>query len=119
MTNNTNNNFEPYISSITIREWIKWLAYVPDFKKSGMEKINSKRVDELSCEELEEALSIRKQEKMLNLLSKVHSSDITEEEYKEVYDFIDNESLEDLMKSKLSEEEQQEAADKIKHYYYI
>ena len=119
MVEKKNNNFEPYISSITIRELMKWLRYVPDFKKEEMKRINSKRIDELSCEELEVVLDGKKQERMFNLLSRVNSSDITEEEYKEVIDYIDSEPIEDLMKTKLSEKEQQETMDKIKHFYYV
>ena len=33
MTDKKNNDFKPHISSITIRELMKWLRYVPDFKK--------------------------------------------------------------------------------------
>lgn len=119
MAENINDNFEMYISPITVREWMKWLTYIPDFKKRELERINKKNIDELSCEELEVILESKKDEKMLDLLNKFNSNTIKEDEYREIKNYIDNESIEDLMKSKLTDEELQDAMHNIKNYYYL
>ena len=105
MTDIANNNFEIYISPITIREWMKWLTYIPDFKEWQIKEINKKRIDELSCEELEIVLKSKKEDRMLDLLNKFNSNTIKEDEYIEIKNYMDNESIEDLMKSKLTDKE--------------
>ena len=119
MTDIANNNFEIYISPITIREWMKWLTYIPDFKERQIKEINKKRIDELSCEELEIVLKSKKEDRMLDLLNKFNSNTIKEDEYIEIKNYMDNESIEDLMKSKLTDKELQDAMHNIKNYYYL
>ena len=113
------NSTDTCISKFYVKEWIKWLTYMPDFKRNRIEEINKKRVDDLSVEDLNEILEYKKQEKMLELLKKVQNESATTLEYNEVSDFIDTESIEDLMHNKLTDKENEEAQNKVKRFYYF
>lgn len=113
------NSTDTCISTFYIKEWVKWLSYMPEFRKNRIEEINKKRVDDLSVEDLNEIIEYKKQDKMLELLKKVQNECATTSEYNEVSDFIDNESIEDLMHSKLTDKENEEAQNKVKKFYYF
>ena len=77
------------------REWLKWLAYEPEFEKKRMEYLNSKTIKELTYEELEEALSYKENQVWAKLFRQYGTKDCTEEDYMKVYDFMVNENIED------------------------
>ena len=86
-------------------EWIKWLCYEPEFEKKRIEYFDSKKVSELSYEELEEASKYNRN-KIFARLFKIYGTDkCSEEDYMRVYDYMCNESIEELMLSKLTSEE--------------
>lgn len=86
-------------------EWIKWLSYEPEFEKKRIEYFDTKKVSELSYEELEEA-SKYSRNKIFARLFKIYGTDeCSEEDYMKVYDYMCNESIEELMLSKLTSEE--------------
>ena len=94
-------------------EWTKWLSYEPEFEKKRIEYLNSKKVSELSYKELQEA-SIYSRNKIFAKLFKIYgTSEISEEDYIKVYDYMCNESIEKLMLSKLTTEELQYAKNEI------
>lgn len=96
---NMNGNVSPVV------EWIKWLSYESEFEKQRIKYLHSKRVSELSYEELEEA-SIYSRNKTYARLFKIYdTSECSYENSMRVYDFMCNESIEELMLSKLSTEE--------------
>ena len=94
-------------------EWIKWLSYEPEFESKRIEYLNSKKISELSYEELEEALSYSRN-KILTELFKMYSvNECSEKDYMKVYDYMCNESIEKLMLKKLTFEELQYAEQEI------
>lgn len=94
-------------------EWIKWLSYESEFEKNRIEYLNSKKISELSYEELEEAISYRRN-KIYGRLFKIYgTSECSEEDYMKVYDYMCNESIEKLMLKKLTSEELQYARQEI------
>lgn len=94
-------------------EWIKWLSYEPVFESKRIEYLNSKKILELSYEELEEALSYSRN-KILTELFKMYSvNECSEKDYMKVYDYMCNESIEKLMLKKLTFEELQYAEQEI------
>ena len=94
-------------------EWIKWLSYEPEFEKKRIEYLDSKKVSELSYEELNEA-SIYSRNKMFAKLFKAYGTkECSEEDYIKVYNFMCEESIEKLMLSKLTVEELQYAKQEI------
>ena len=103
-------NINPYI------EWIKWLSYIPEFQRERLQILNSKIVEDISLDELDEIREYKYQTRMLNLLKKYGTSDISKEEYREVYEFMANHSIDDLMLSKLSIEEIRYATEQIKNF---
>lgn len=100
-------------------EWIKWLSYVPDFQKSRIQQLESKTVREISLEELEEIYQYKYQERMANLFKLYGTNNISEAEYLEVYNYMNEKSIKDLMLSKLSKEELSYAKEKIKYFSQI
>ena len=106
-------NVDPYI------EWIKWLSYVPEFQKARIQKLNSKVVEELTLEELDEVRAYKSQIRMLELFKRYGTDQISKDEYMEVYDFMVNQSINKLMLSKLSSKELKYAKDQIQHFSQI
>ena len=106
-------NIEPYI------EWIKWLSYVQKFQKARIQELNSKRIEEMALEELDELRIYKSQIRMLELFKKYGTSEISKDEYMEVYDFMINQSINELMLSKLTLEELKYAKDQIQYFSQI
>ena len=75
-------------------EWIKWLSYVPDFKKKRIDMLNSKLVSDISLEELEEIRKYKEQIEMLELLKRYNDSSTSKDDYMKAYDFLANEDIE-------------------------
>lgn len=106
-------NVDPYI------EWIKWLSYVPEFQKARIQELNSKKVEEMTLEELDELRAYKSQLRMLGLFKIYGTSEISKDKYMEVYDFMVNQSIDELMLSKLSSEELRYAKDQIQYFSQI
>ena len=106
-------NINPYI------EWIKWLSYVPEFQKARIQKLNSKTLKELTKEELNEIKSYKNQLRMLELFKIYGTDKISKDEYMEVYDYMINQSIDELMLSKLSIKELKYAKEQIQYFNQI
>lgn len=102
-----------------IAEWIKWLSYVPESQKSKIQQLESKTVREISLEEIEEIYQYRYQEKMANLFKLYGTNNISEAEYLEVYNYMSEQSIKELMLRKLSKAELSYAKEKIKYFSQI
>ena len=94
-------------------EWIKWLSYEPEFEKSRMKYFDSKKVSELTFEELEEARKYLRNKAFAGLFKMYGTDECSEEDYMKVYDFMCDESIEELMLSKLTSEELRYAKQEI------
>lgn len=86
-------------------EWIKWLNYEPEFEKRRIEYLSSKNTTELSLQELEEISRYRKNKDMANLFKIYGTSECSKEEAKQVYEYMQNTSIEELMLNKLTADE--------------
>ena len=94
-------------------EWIKWLSYEPEFEKKRIEYLDSKKLSELSYEELKEA-SIYSRNKIFARLFQIYGTkECSLENYMKIYDFMCQESIEKFMISKLTPEELQYAKQEI------
>ena len=94
-------------------EWLKWLSYEPEFEKNRIEYFDSKKVSELSLEELAEASRYIKNRVFAELFKIYGASECSKEDYMKVYEYMCNESIEELMISKLTPEELQYAKQEI------
>lgn len=86
-------------------EWIKWLSYKPEFEKKKIEYFDTKKVSELSYEELEEASKYSRNKIFARLFEIYGTDEFFEEDYMKVNDYMCNESIEELTLSKLTSEE--------------
>ena len=100
-------NVDPYI------EWIKWLSYIPEYEKKRIEYFDSKKISELTYEELEEASRYSRNKIFARLFKIYGTRECSEEDYMKVYDYMCSESIEKLMLSKLTSEELQYAKQEI------
>lgn len=100
-------NVSPYL------EWKKWLSYVPEFERKRIEYFDSKKISELSYDELEEASRYRKNQIFAELFQVYGTSECSEENYMMVYNYMSNESILELMLSKLTSEELYHAREEI------
>ena len=104
---NTIGNVSPII------EWIKWLSYEPEFEKKRIEYLDSKKRSELSYEEIEEATNYNRNKNFAELFMVYGTSECSQEDYMRVYDYMCNESIEELMLKKLTSEELKYAKEEI------
>lgn len=100
-------------------EWIKWLSYIPDFQKSRIKYLESKVASDISLEELNEINQYKSQTRMATLFKLYGTNDISRDEYMEVYIYMTEYSIEDLMLSKLSKEELSYAKERIQYFSQI
>ena len=100
-------NVSPYL------EWKKWLSYVPEFERKRIEYFDSKKISELSYDELEEASRYRKNQIFAELFQVYGTSECSEQNYMMVYNYMSNESILELMLSKLTSEELYHAREEI------
>ena len=94
-------------------EWVKWLSYEPEFEKKRIEYFDSKKISKLSLEELEEASKYSRNKVFARLFKIYGTSECSEEDYMKVYNYMCNESIEELMLSKLTSEELRYAKQEI------
>ena len=100
-------NVSPYL------EWKKWLSYVPEFERRRIEYFDSKKISELSYDELEEASRYRKNQIFAELFQVYGTSECSEQNYMMVYNYMSNESILELMLSKLTPEELYHAREEL------
>lgn len=93
-------------------EWIKWLSYNPVHEQDKINYIYSKRVEDLSIDELKEILKYKERNRMSQLFIKYNKGECSEEEYMEVYHYM-GKSITDLMMDKLNSEELTYAKEEI------
>ena len=96
-----------------IIEWIKWLSYEPEFEKNRIEHLNSKGINNLSYEEINELNYYMKRKRMAQLFKKYDNMECSKEEYMEVYSYMSNESIINLMLDKLTIQEIKYANEEI------
>lgn len=97
-------------------EWLKWLSYEPESFQLVKEDLYAREVSTLSLYELEMVKDFRIQEKMLGLFKQYVDGVITEDIAKEIKYFMKENSIEDLMLSKLSSEEVESASRILRDY---
>lgn len=95
------------------KEWLKWLAYESDCEKQRIAYLNSKLVEQLTYEELEEVSRYRRNQNYARLLKEYEMGKCSEEEYMKVYELMCHESIEELMLMKLTTEELEYAKQEI------
>lgn len=97
-------------------EWLKWISYVPSSQESKIKDIKEKEINALSINGLEELRKYETERRIEKLFFNYGSVNISKEEYLEVYDYMEQNSIVDLMLSKLSKEEIKAAEHKIRTY---
>lgn len=103
-----------YFSTISpIMEWIKWLSYESAFEKKRIEYFDSKKISELSPKELKEENKYIKNKTLAKLFEIYALGKCSEKDYIRVYKYMCNESIEELMLSKLTSEELRYAKQEI------
>lgn len=73
----------------------------------------------MTIEELNELKAYKSQIRMLGLFKIYGTSEISKDEYMEVYDFMANQSIDELMLSKLSIEKLRYAKEQIQYFSQI
>lgn len=89
----------------TMAIWMKTTNYLRKDEVEFLNTIKEKNVLDLTVEELEKYSKIKKQMEVSKLLSKYEDHNCTEEEHDLVCDFMDENSIESFMRSRLTEEE--------------
>ena len=92
----------------TLDEWIRFLSYVSPDDESFLNKLNDKSLEQLTTDEIKKYLKIKEQKTMADLFIKYKNKACTRKEHDSVYKYMKN-SLEDFMKSKLTENELNES----------
>lgn len=90
--------------SNVLDEWIRFLSYLKPEELLYLNELNSKILNELTTQEIEQYLKIKKQRAMSELFVKYRNKDCTKKEHDQVIKFMDN-SLKSFMRERLTEEE--------------
>lgn len=98
-------------------QFYRWLSYMPDFYQKYIDNISSKSVDDLSLEELCNYTDFKKQQKVLKELEQFFTDEWYLADIDLIEDYINNHSLSDIKKSKLTDEEYQDVISRIKSKY--
>lgn len=110
-------NVTGHISPYT--EWMKWLSYEPEFLKKRIEILEKKPVSLMTDEELKEISEYKKNRMLVKLFEVYGTCECSKENYMKVYDYMCNQSIEDLMLSKLTYEELNYAKKEINRLRYV
>lgn len=94
-------------------EWIKWLSYVNDDDEKYLSE-NNKSLKEMSLEELKKYQDIQSQLLMCELFKKYSKEQCSKEEHDIVYNYMNN-SIIDLMNTKINDQEREEIEKILKH----
>ena len=94
-------------------EWIKWLSYVNDDDEKYLSE-NNKSLKEMSLEELKKYQDIQSQLLMCELFKKYSKKQCSKEEHDIVYNYMNN-SIIDLMNTKINDKEREEIEKILKH----
>ena len=94
-------------------EWIKWLSYVNDDDEKYLSE-NNKSLKEMSLEELKKYQDIQSQLLMCELFKKYSKKQCNKEEHDIVYNYMNN-SIIDLMNTKINDQEREEIEKILKH----
>lgn len=94
-------------------EWIKWLSYVNDDDEKYLSE-NNKSLKEMSLEELKKYQDIQSQLLMCELFKKYSKKQCSKEEHDIVYNYMNN-SIIDLMNTKINDQEREEIEKILKH----
>lgn len=94
-------------------EWIKWLSYVNDDDEKYLSE-NNKSLKEMSLEELKKYQDIQSQLLMCELFKKYSKKQCSKEEHDIVYNYMNN-SIIDLMNTKINDQEREEIEKNLKH----
>lgn len=98
-------------------EWVKWLSYTPEFERDRINELKTK--EEKTSDDFIEIGNYYHLKTMEKLFKKYGTKGMKVEEYEKVLYFMEEQSLEDFMESKLTEEEITKAKEKIKEYKNI
>ncbi len=93
--------------------WVKWLSYEPEFEKERILYLESKKVSELSYEELNEVLIYKRNKLLVELFKRYGIKESSVEEYMLIYDYMNSHSIEELMLAKMTNEELRYAKEEI------
>lgn len=94
-------------------EWIKWLSYVNEDDEKYLSE-NNKSLKEMSLEELKKYQDIQSQLLMCELFKKYSKKQCSKEEHDIVYNYMNN-SIIDLMNTKINDQEREEIEKNLKH----
>lgn len=94
-------------------EWIKWLSYANDDDEKYLSE-NNKSLKEMSLEELKKYQDIQSQLLMCELFKKYSKKQCSKEEHDIVYNYMNN-SIIDLMNTKINDQEREEIEKILKH----
>lgn len=94
-------------------EWIKWLSYVDEDDEKYLSE-NNKSLKEMSLEELKKYQDIQSQLLMCELFKKYSKKQCSKEEHDIVYNYMNN-SIIDLMNTKINDQEREEIEKILKH----
>lgn len=89
--------------------WIKFTSYFSKEEVEYVNKFDEIPIDLIQVDELEKYLEIKKRMKLSKLLIKYKSRDCTQIEHDVVLDYMNNTSLTELVNSRLTEEEKNNA----------
>ena len=97
-------------------EFLKWVSYNPENDHEKLELLLSKKANELSIDEIETLRKYKKNQELVETLKRYCSDKCLNKDIMPIYNFMNKESLEKIMQTKLTKKEIEEANKLILKY---
>lgn len=109
MSNHKPGDILPKFNVEKAQEYSKWLSYIPDFEKQYITELADKDIFDLSSDQVESIKNFKKRQELIPIFERYLSENCQLEDILPVYDYMKKTDLFDLMKSKLTSDELDEA----------
>ena len=97
-------------------EYLKWISYIPKKNKETINVILSKESVELTLDEINILNRFKEEKKLTEILKRYFSNDYLNSDVLKVYDLMKKESIEKIIREKLTKDELEEANKIVAEY---
>ena len=100
-------------------EYLKWLKYIPEFELKEINNLLNKNIWELTSDEVNKVKILKQRQEIIAIFERYVSDECRKEDVLPVYDYMKENSIEELMLSKLTHEQYMKAKRLISNYLSI
>ena len=88
-----------------VKEYLKWLSFIPDEKQKSIKEILRKNASDLTTNEINELAEYKEQQEMTTIIKRYTSNIYKSGDCVKIQNYINKTSLDDLISTKLTDED--------------